>query len=496
MKGEVAASAVALATLARDGWRRAGRSDLHRCRRRGGGQRVRARLALRGRTPTRCAPTTRSTRAPATASSSAASVLYLCATAEKMTSPFELRVHGRSGHAAMPGIADNALVKAAALHRPARGVRARAAADPRDGGLPQRRPRRGACRSRRSRRRTRGRPQGRRAARAAARPDADADDGPRLRPAERHPGALHRRDRLPPAARPVAGRGRADDPRPDRAGRLRAGQHRGARRALARAATAPLWDAVQSFVDSEEPGAKAAPLCVAGFTDSHWLREAFGTTAYGFFPSRTMDTELASRAHPLGRRARAGLGSRARRALAAARGARRLRVTRVAELLELHDPVGAFEAVEAFLAEQLRPGLVADLYLGLRPVADAPPRAGARTARAVRAAARRLPDPLGGGGRPGRARHVPRRGVGADLGAGRLRRRRRARCGRQSRAGTCTRSTSSSICRRRLPATPPRSRRALAPASPARSPRRSSATAGRSSRPRPSSSCARHGTGW
>jgi acetylornithine deacetylase/succinyl-diaminopimelate desuccinylase-like protein len=57
----------------------------------------------------------------------------------------------------------------------------------------------------------------------------------------------------------------------------------------------PLWDAVQSFVDSEEPGARAAPLCVAGFTDSHWLREAFGTTAYGFFPARTMDTELASR---------------------------------------------------------------------------------------------------------------------------------------------------------------------------------------------------------
>ena len=41
--------------------------------------------------------------------------LYLCATAEKMTPPFQLRVHGRSGHASMPGIADNALVKAAPL---------------------------------------------------------------------------------------------------------------------------------------------------------------------------------------------------------------------------------------------------------------------------------------------------------------------------------------------------------------------------------------------
>src|SRR5207237_8911067 len=40
---------------------------------------------------------------------------YLCATAEKMTSPFVVRVHGRSGHASLPSIADNALVKAAAL---------------------------------------------------------------------------------------------------------------------------------------------------------------------------------------------------------------------------------------------------------------------------------------------------------------------------------------------------------------------------------------------
>jgi len=40
---------------------------------------------------------------------------YLCSTAEKMSSPFLLRVRGRSGHASMPGIADNALVKAARL---------------------------------------------------------------------------------------------------------------------------------------------------------------------------------------------------------------------------------------------------------------------------------------------------------------------------------------------------------------------------------------------
>jgi acetylornithine deacetylase/succinyl-diaminopimelate desuccinylase-like protein len=57
----------------------------------------------------------------------------------------------------------------------------------------------------------------------------------------------------------------------------------------------PLWDAVQSFVTDEEPGANAVPTCVAGFTDSHWMREAFGTVAYGFFPARAMDPETAAR---------------------------------------------------------------------------------------------------------------------------------------------------------------------------------------------------------
>jgi acetylornithine deacetylase/succinyl-diaminopimelate desuccinylase-like protein len=57
----------------------------------------------------------------------------------------------------------------------------------------------------------------------------------------------------------------------------------------------PLWEAVESFVDRVEPDARAVPVCVAGFTDSHWFREAFGTVAYGFFPSRVMDVEVAAR---------------------------------------------------------------------------------------------------------------------------------------------------------------------------------------------------------
>ena len=57
----------------------------------------------------------------------------------------------------------------------------------------------------------------------------------------------------------------------------------------------PLWRPIEDFVGELEPGARVAPICSAGFTDSHWLREAFGTVAYGFFPARAMEPELAAR---------------------------------------------------------------------------------------------------------------------------------------------------------------------------------------------------------
>jgi acetylornithine deacetylase/succinyl-diaminopimelate desuccinylase-like protein len=56
----------------------------------------------------------------------------------------------------------------------------------------------------------------------------------------------------------------------------------------------PLWSAVESFVSELEPGAAPVPVICAGFTDSHWLREAFGAVAYGFFPYRTLAPELAA----------------------------------------------------------------------------------------------------------------------------------------------------------------------------------------------------------
>jgi acetylornithine deacetylase/succinyl-diaminopimelate desuccinylase-like protein len=54
----------------------------------------------------------------------------------------------------------------------------------------------------------------------------------------------------------------------------------------------PLFAAIEEFVPEIEPGATAAPVICSGFTDSHWMREAFGSVAYGFMPTR-MDPALA-----------------------------------------------------------------------------------------------------------------------------------------------------------------------------------------------------------
>ena len=114
MKDQVAASAVAIASLAREGfqpngdlifvaaadeevgeaygleWLCAEHPEAVRCEyaiNEGGGDRI----VLGGRP------------------------FYLCSVAEKMSAPFLLHVRGRSGHAAVPGLADNALVRASRL---------------------------------------------------------------------------------------------------------------------------------------------------------------------------------------------------------------------------------------------------------------------------------------------------------------------------------------------------------------------------------------------
>ncbi|MBA3382946.1 MAG: M20/M25/M40 family metallo-hydrolase, partial [Actinobacteria bacterium] len=57
----------------------------------------------------------------------------------------------------------------------------------------------------------------------------------------------------------------------------------------------PLWDAIEGFVTEIEPAARLAPIACPGFTDSHYLREAYGAVAYGFFPIKEMDAVDATK---------------------------------------------------------------------------------------------------------------------------------------------------------------------------------------------------------
>jgi acetylornithine deacetylase/succinyl-diaminopimelate desuccinylase-like protein len=221
-------------------------------------------------------------------------IYYLCSTAEKMTAPFNVRVHGRSGHASMPGIADNALVKAARLieriaeYRPEPQLQQEVEAFLRTvlGEVPP-----AADVVERAR---------------ALHPVAAELVEPLLAPtfAPTMISASQKRNVIPalceiavdcrllPGQSPEAVAGivsevLGSDIAHDVEWLAAEG---GTRSAL----DTPLWDAVEAFVAESEPGARALPTCTAGFTDSHWLREAFGTVAYGFFPMREMRPEVAA----------------------------------------------------------------------------------------------------------------------------------------------------------------------------------------------------------
>jgi acetylornithine deacetylase/succinyl-diaminopimelate desuccinylase-like protein len=52
----------------------------------------------------------------------------------------------------------------------------------------------------------------------------------------------------------------------------------------------PLMAAIRAFVEREDPDAEVTPIVLPGFSDSHWFRAAFpDCVAYGFFPQREMD---------------------------------------------------------------------------------------------------------------------------------------------------------------------------------------------------------------
>ena len=293
MKGQVAASAVALASLAREGFEPAGElifvaaadeevgeghglqwlcethPDAVRCDfaiNEGAGDRV----EIGGGT------------------------YYICATAEKMSAPFRLEVRGRSGHASMPGIADNALVKAAPL------VERLASYTP----DPQIQQEVEACLRILL-------DEVPRAHEVVARArELDPTLGDMLQPllsltfSPTRIEASHKRNVIPALCTIEVDCRLLPGQTPEHVEPLIRAvlgsdidyelsfieAHGGTRSPL----DTQLWDAVDAFVDELEPGARAVPLCSAGFTDSHWLREAFGTVAYGFFPSRTMTAETAA----------------------------------------------------------------------------------------------------------------------------------------------------------------------------------------------------------
>jgi acetylornithine deacetylase/succinyl-diaminopimelate desuccinylase-like protein len=52
--------------------------------------------------------------------------------------------------------------------------------------------------------------------------------------------------------------------------------------------TGPLAEAIEEWVGAAEPGAEVVPLVMPGFSDSHWFRRAFGATVFGFCPQSAM----------------------------------------------------------------------------------------------------------------------------------------------------------------------------------------------------------------
>jgi acetylornithine deacetylase/succinyl-diaminopimelate desuccinylase-like protein len=294
MKGQVAAEAVAIASLAREGFEPAGdvifcatadeevgagfgaswlceeHGDAVRCDyliNEGSGDRV----ELGG------------------------NAFYLCSVAEKMSAPFRMRVHGRSGHASMPGIADNALVKAAPL------IQALGAYRPKQQLIPEVE----ALMETVTGERPTSPDEVLERARAVSpllaemvEPLLSMTLSPTMANASQKRNVIPAvcdvtvDSRLLPGMTPdeqqaivrdVLGEGEYD--------LVTLEAHGGTRSAI----ETPLWEAVASWVEGVDPGARPAPVCVAGFTDSHWFREAFGAVAYGFFPSRTMPIETAAR---------------------------------------------------------------------------------------------------------------------------------------------------------------------------------------------------------
>ena len=294
MKGQVAAEAVAIASLAREGFEPAG--DLIFCAT--ADEEVGAGFGASWL----CEEHADAVRCDYLVNEGSGdrvqlgdSAFYLCSVSEKMSAPFRLRVQGRSGHASMPGIADNALVKAAPF------IEALGAYTPEQKLIPE--------------------VEALLETVTGERPDSPGDALQRARAvapllaemvepllsmtlSPTMAAASQKRNVIPAICDIIVDSRLLPGMTPEEQqsivrGILGEGDyeleslewHGGTRSEM----QTPLWDAVASWIESVDPGARPAPVCVAGFTDSHWFREAFGTVAYGFFPSRVMPIETAAR---------------------------------------------------------------------------------------------------------------------------------------------------------------------------------------------------------
>lgn len=218
--------------------------------------------------------------------------VYLCANAEKVTTGLRIRVRGRAGHASVPGIADNALISAAHVIERLAEFRA----EPRlsteveaflvelAGKVP---PAAEALNL------ARGIDQG---AAEVVEPLLGPTFSPTMISASDKgnviPGScdIYVDCRMLPGqsaetVEPIIRAQLGEDVSYELAWEEAYGGTRSPHET-------PLWTAIESFVTESEPGARMVPLICPAFTDSHWVRAAFGTVAYGFFPARAMSREL------------------------------------------------------------------------------------------------------------------------------------------------------------------------------------------------------------
>lgn len=220
--------------------------------------------------------------------------VYLCSVGEKASAPFRVVVHGRSGHASVPGIADNALVKAGrylevlGAYAPAPHLipEVERFLDVVLGEVP---PAELALERARALHPLAG---------ELVEPLLSFTLAPTMIEASKQRNVIPARCTLTVDCRLLPGAGPRDVEPLVRA-ILGPGSYDlewiecvgGTRSPV----DTPLWHALERWVESIEPGARLAPIVGAGFTDNHWVRDAFDTVAYGFFPMRTMNPELAGR---------------------------------------------------------------------------------------------------------------------------------------------------------------------------------------------------------